>query len=160
VAAISETLTVMTAAKPDVAHVRAFNRFHTRWVGALAEGLHATDHSLTEARVLYELGRAEATPTSALRERLRMDSGHLSRVLAELERRGLLERRTAEGDGRRRDLVLTPAGRSASQLLDELATRDVEARLAPLGAVDRKRVVEAMAEVRRLLDEPEIPSAV
>ena len=46
--------------------VRAFNRFYTARVGALRDGLLATAHPLPEARVLFELGRAEAStpPTS------------------------------------------------------------------------------------------------
>ena len=53
-----------------VAAVRAFNRFYTRRVGALAEGLLRTPYPLPEARVLFELGRREVTDTGALRRAL------------------------------------------------------------------------------------------
>ena len=38
--------------------VRAFNRFYTREIGLLNRSLPATDLSLPEARVLYELAQA------------------------------------------------------------------------------------------------------
>ena len=49
--------------------VRAFNRFYTREIGLLNRSLPATDLSLPEARVLYELAQApeggEPQPRSA-----------------------------------------------------------------------------------------------
>jgi hypothetical protein len=38
--------------------VRSFNRFYTREIGLLNRSLPATDLSLPEARVLYELAQA------------------------------------------------------------------------------------------------------
>jgi len=40
--------------------VRSFNRFYTREIGLLNRRLPATDLSLPEARVLYELAHAPA----------------------------------------------------------------------------------------------------
>ena len=50
----------------DVAAVRRFNRFHTRLVGALNERMLATDYTLAQVRILYELanGRPDAQPSA------------------------------------------------------------------------------------------------
>jgi hypothetical protein len=40
--------------------VRSFNRFFTRAMGLLGEGLLDTPYSLTEARLIFELGRRDA----------------------------------------------------------------------------------------------------
>ena len=93
----------MSAATLDarVASVRAFNRFFTRRIGVLQEGLLQTPYSLTEARVIFELAQREQTEVSELRRTLDVDAGYLSRLLARLEASGLVERERSPRDGRR-----------------------------------------------------------
>ena len=79
---------------------RRFSRFWTREIGLLHEGLLDTPHSLTEARVIYELGQVPETTATALAHSLALDPGHLSRVLAGLEASGLVSRRRSPADGR------------------------------------------------------------
>src|SRR3954463_8421384 len=98
--------------------VRRFNRFWSREVGLLREGLLETRHSLTEARVLYELGRESATTASELAQVLDMDEGHLSRVVTSLATATLVGRKRSPDDGRRRLLSLTRTGKAAFAELD------------------------------------------
>ena len=67
----------MSAATLDasVASVRAFNRFFTRRIGVLQEGLLQTLYSLTEARVLFELGQRDTMAVAGLRAALGLDAG-------------------------------------------------------------------------------------
>src|SRR5919205_75584 len=72
----------MSAPPADrIAAVRAFNRFYTARIGVLREGLHDTPHSLTEARVLFELGRNGPAEVADLRRTLAIDAGHLGRLV-------------------------------------------------------------------------------
>lgn len=139
--------------------VRAFNRFHTRLVGALDESLLGSGHSLPQARVLYEIASAPRDrPLSArdIGQRLRLDTGYLSRLLAGLESDGLVVRQPSDANARRLGLSLTPRGRDAYAQLNAASAQEIEALLAPLSAAERDELVGAMARIRRLLgDVPE-----
>src|SRR5262245_58494760 len=89
------------------AAVRHFNRFFTRQIGVLREGLLHSPYSLTEARILFELGYRPQVTASDLCRELGLDAGYLSRILSRLEQQGLLEKVRTENDGRQRLLHLT-----------------------------------------------------
>jgi DNA-binding MarR family transcriptional regulator/N-acetylglutamate synthase-like GNAT family acetyltransferase len=139
---------------------RRFSRFWTREVGLLHEGLLNTPHSLTEARVLYELGQVDETTAAELVRILALDAGHLSRVLAGLETAGLVLRRRSPDDGRRQLLSLAAEGRSAFAELDRRSSEQASELLDPLPVVTRKRVLAAMGTIEHLLGDEREPALV
>lgn len=142
------------AANEDVAAIRSFNRFYTRRIGALEEGLHATPWSLAQARILYELAHGPGITAGELATRLGLDSGYLSRMLQGFVRQGHVARGTSPTDGRQRPLTLTAAGRRAFAPLDRRAQDDVGAMLAALAPSDQARLVGAMSAIEALLSAP------
>src|SRR5438105_11430209 len=98
--------------RPDdlVAQVRHFNRFYTRRIGLLTRGFLESDFSLTEVRVLYELDRHPQITASAIGAELGLDAGYLSRIVAQFEKRGLVERASSPADARQSLLNLTRKG--------------------------------------------------
>jgi DNA-binding MarR family transcriptional regulator len=135
-----------------VAAVRAFNRFYTRVIGVLGSGLLETPYSLTEARVLFELGRREEVELATLRAELGLDAGYATRILDRFESDGLVVRSRSGADARRRVLRLSERGREAYRLLDGRSAAETEELLVPLGAEGRQRLVASMDAVRRLLE--------
>ena len=132
--------------------VRRFNRFFTRRIGVLREGLLHTPYSLTEARVLFEIShRAEVTASDLSRE-LGLDPGYLSRILARLEQQGLIDKVRSETDARRRLLSLTPRGEDAFSLLDSRSREEVAEMLGELSEGDQRRLLEAMRTIEGILD--------
>jgi DNA-binding MarR family transcriptional regulator/GNAT superfamily N-acetyltransferase len=138
----------------STADVRRFNRFYTRQLGLLDEGLLHSPFSLTEVRVLYEIAHHAGITATEVRELLALDAGYLSRILRGLRRQGLVAARASASDRRRRQLTLTERGRRTFDLLDARSTEEVEAMLARLSRGERKELVEAMRGIEALLSRP------
>src|SRR3954468_15321862 len=130
--------------------VRSFNRTVTQRIGVLQDEYLARGRPLGASRVLWEAGEGPVD-VRALRERLDLDSGYLSRLLRSLERGGLVVVETAPRDRRLRTVRLTDAGRAEREVLDRESDALADSLLAPLGAAQRERLVAAMATVERLL---------
>src|SRR3954462_1140603 len=73
----------------QVAQVRSFNRTVTQRVGALSDTFLSRNRPLSEARLLWEIGTG-GCEVRALRSRLELDSGQLSRQLRALEADGMV----------------------------------------------------------------------
>lgn len=131
--------------------VRQFNRFFTRQIGVLREGLLHSPYSLTEARILFELGQSNQVTASKLGHELGLDAGYLSRILARLEQQGLLEKVRSEHDGRQLLLSLTAAGREAFALLDHRSREEVSEMLEDLSEEDQQHLLKAMQTIESLL---------
>jgi DNA-binding MarR family transcriptional regulator/N-acetylglutamate synthase-like GNAT family acetyltransferase len=134
-----------------IASVRHFNRFYTKQLGVLNEGLLESPFTLSEARIIYELAnRAKATATELANE-LAMDAGYLSRTLRSLESRKILVRKTSTSDARQSVLELTPTGRREFENLDRLSRNQIEEVLNDLSVAEQKRLLVAMESIQKLL---------
>lgn len=130
--------------------VRSFNRTVTQRIGALSEEYLARSRSLGASRVLWEIGDRGAD-VRALRTRLGLDSGYLSRLLHGLQDEGLVRVQQAPDDHRVRVVRLTEAGRAERAELDRRSDELARSLLAPLNNGQRARLAEAMATVGQLL---------
>lgn len=136
----------------SVGAVRRFNRFFTRQIGVLREGLVHTSYSLTEARILFELGHGEHVTASGLCRELGLDAGYLSRILARLEQQGLVAKVRSDSDGRQRLLHLTPEGEQTFVLLDQRSREEVSEMLSELSEAERQRLLQAMQTIEDVFD--------
>lgn len=130
--------------------VRSFNRTVTMRTGALDDSYLGRGRPLGQARLLSEIAR-DGGDMRMLRERLGLDSGYFSRLVSALRRQGLVAIETAQGDRRRREIVLTTRGLSEHEAYEALSDSLAGAMLAPLDATQRERLLSAMQEVERLL---------
>jgi DNA-binding MarR family transcriptional regulator/GNAT superfamily N-acetyltransferase len=149
-----------SAMDDTVSAVRRFNRFYTRQIGLLQEGLYKRPFSLTEVRVLYELAHRERLTASELGRDLGLDAGYLSRILRSFEKRKFLVREPSQKDGRQSHLALTPRGREVFAPLDVRSQEEVAAMLAKVPRPEQARLVQAMGTIEKLLGgrpEPKVP---
>jgi len=133
-----------------VGQIRRFNRAVTQRIGALDDAFLSRDRPLGQARVLWEIG-PDGSDLRALRARLDLDSGYLSRLLGSLARDGLVAVQPSNADGRVRTARLTRRGLAERELLDQRSDEAAGAILRPLSPGQRTRLVTAMAQVERLL---------
>ena len=140
--------------------IRRFNRFYTKQIGVLHEGLLGSQFSLTEVRVLYELAHREMPTATALAKELDLDPGYLSRILRRFETRRLVGKCASTTDGRQSLLSLTPRGRKVFAPLNARSHREVSAMLGALSATEQRHLLSAMATIERLLGArpaPQVP---
>jgi DNA-binding MarR family transcriptional regulator/GNAT superfamily N-acetyltransferase len=133
-----------------VQDVRSFNRTVAERIGALDDRFLGRARPMGEARILWEIG-PDGAEVRALRARLALDSGYLSRVLRSLERQGLVTVETSPDDRRVRRAQLTESGHAERAELDRRSDEVAAGILEPLDARQRARLVAAMRDVERLL---------
>src|SRR5215831_15403330 len=134
-----------------IAAVRRFNRFYTRQIGVLQEGLLRSEFSLTEVRVLYELAHRASQTASELGQALGLDAGYLSRILRGFSRRRMIARTPSKKDGRETLLALSGRGRRIFGALDARSNAEVRAMLRALTHREQGELVGCMESIERLL---------
>jgi DNA-binding MarR family transcriptional regulator/GNAT superfamily N-acetyltransferase len=142
---------LLPEAEPTVAAVRRFNRFYTRQIGVLREGLLESPFSLAEVRVLYELAQHEGVIATELCGALNLDAGYLSRILRAFEKRGWIRRKPSAADRRQHVLVLTNKGAAEFRPLEERSNQQVRRMLSQVSVEAQHRLVHSMDEIERIL---------
>lgn len=140
---------------------RSFNRFFTREIGLLDKHLLASDYTLAEGRVLYELANNGEQTAADIGRSLHMDKAHLSRIVSRFEKRKLVRVRASSTHGRQRLITLTPAGQEVFSGLNLRSQLQMEQILAPLDDDARRQLVSSMRQIRNLIDaENHVPDEV
>jgi len=121
-----------------VAFVRAF-------------GLHQPEQTpcgasvaVSEAHALSVLATEGVMSQTELVGHLRLSKSTVSRLVDQLEQRGLAERRVGEGDGRRRVVALTGAGQDMAAGIAELRRARLARLFERIPAEERAGVLDAL----------------
>jgi DNA-binding MarR family transcriptional regulator/N-acetylglutamate synthase-like GNAT family acetyltransferase len=135
----------------QVEAIRQFNRFFTQRIGVLDESLLASDFTLTQARVLFEIGTRKICTAGDLIAVLGLDPGYLSRILQEFADLKLLSRKQSVDDGRRTNLSLTRKGQNTFAELDHRSRQTIGELINPLSATQRAKLLSSMQVVQETL---------
>jgi DNA-binding MarR family transcriptional regulator len=87
---------------------------------------------------------------SALAERLICDASNVTGIVDRLEVRGLVERRSAEGDRRVKALTITPAGVELRGVVMEIMS-EPPAAIAALSPIDQRALRDILARAVEIL---------
>lgn len=135
----------------QITSFRRFNRFYTREIGTLQEGLLDSKYSLTEARVLYELATREQTTAAELANELGLDAGYLSRILKRFELEGLLTRHVSPSDARQSILSASRQGKEVFSDLNERSNRQARSILEGVPGSSLPDLFSAMRTIEDVL---------
>lgn len=131
--------------------IRHFNRFYTRRIGVLREGLLQTQFSLTEVRILYEIANRKHPSAAELARDLAIDPGYLSRLLRGFVVRGLVEKSSDARDRRQNRLSLTAKGAEVFAGLDQRQNQEVASMLDGVPHSEQARLLKAMRSIESIL---------
>jgi DNA-binding MarR family transcriptional regulator/GNAT superfamily N-acetyltransferase len=147
-----------TNAAEQVSAMREFNRFYTARLGLLRRRHLDGEFSLTEARILYEIGSNPKLTASSLRNTLGLDAGYISRLLTLLTKRKLVRQTVSKEDGREKLLMLSPMGEKKLAQLNEQSALQIQGLLESLSAADRETLIKSLSRVRSILSEAQKPA--
>jgi len=117
-----------------------------------AEGLRKSGSGLTpsQARVIFTIGGTDGMTCKDIGDITLITKGTLTGVIDRLEEKGLVERWSVEGDGRKTIVALTRRG---ERIYEREYPRHVEflkAKFDGLGFGDRKKATELLQKIRGL----------
>lgn len=143
-----------TSALPEqrIQSMRRFNRFYTRQIGLLEDGLLDSPFSLTEVRTLYELAHREHSTAVELCTDLGLDAGYLSRILCKFEKQRWIEKKPSPSDARQSLLRLTREGEKALKPLEARSNEQVGAILGKLATSRQDELMRAMGTIESILE--------
>ncbi|ACE91855.1 MarR family transcriptional regulator protein [Rhizobium phaseoli] len=131
---------------------RDFNRFYTNFLGLLNKAYLDSPYTLTDARILFEIGSHDGVSATALIRDLHLDPAYLSRILKRFRAEGLIETSPDPADLRSQIITVTDRGHGEFEELGRRANAQIAARFDMLATGEPQAVVAAMDTIRALLD--------
>lgn len=115
-----------------------------------AEGLRRSGSGLTpsQARVVFTLGGTEGMTCKDIGDITLITKGTLTGVVDRLEEKGLVERWSVEGDGRKTIVALTRKGRRVYEREYPRHVAFLKEKFDRLGAGDRKQATRLLEKIR------------
>lgn len=132
--------------------IRHFNRFYTNILGVLDKTVLDTGYSLTEARVIIEIGMIEQCIASNLADILEIDRSYLSRIIAKLSKDGLLVKEDSSLDNRTNLISLTSKGIELYRQMNEKSDEQIVKLLQGLSQKEIKEIHASMLLILKKLE--------
>jgi DNA-binding MarR family transcriptional regulator/GNAT superfamily N-acetyltransferase len=137
---------------------RDFNRFYTNILGVLNKAYLDTPFTLTDARVLFEIGSQDGISAVTLARDLQLDPAYLSRILKRFRAELLIETTPDPADLRSQIISVTDKGRTQFQELGRRSSAQIAERFDGLALGEPQIIVSAMTTIRTLLDPNATPA--
>ena len=136
----------------DILTVRDASRRMVRDLGFMQQTLADTDLSASAVHTMVELGRHGTLTANRLGQILLLEKSSVSRMLARLIERELVQEAVSDADGRSKLLSLTKQGNEMLAEIDRFANLKVGRALNALNGDARTQVVEGLAAYAEALE--------
>ncbi len=131
--------------------IREFNRFYTAIIGVVNNHILNSEYSLTEARVIYELAYSGVLTARAIKEKLQIDEGYLSRIIAKFLKNGIIGKVQSDNDKRAYILHLTNKGKMVSNMINKQSDQQISKLIEHLSKSERDMLENLIMQVKDLL---------
>ncbi|TXI07751.1 MAG: GNAT family N-acetyltransferase [Rhizobium sp.] len=142
--------------------VRDFNRFYTNFLGVLNKAYLDSPYTLTDVRVLFEVGFRGGVAASALTRDLHLDPAYLSRIVKRFREDGLIETTPDPSDARSQIIKVTEKGQAQFEEFVRRSRAQIAGYFEKLAIGAPEHVVAAMRAIQDTLgtDEAAAPPAI
>lgn len=138
-----------------VAKVRAFNRFYMPKMNLLGNHYLGSEYSVTEARVFFEIYQNEGCNAAHIAKVMNIDKSYLSKIIANHEKNGYLQRISSTKDRRSYHLYLTQEGKHQAETLIRKSEEEIKTILQDLSENELLRMEKALDAIIELLGKGE-----
>jgi DNA-binding MarR family transcriptional regulator/N-acetylglutamate synthase-like GNAT family acetyltransferase len=136
-----------------IAEIMGFNRFYSNVIHHLNQKIMEEGYSLTESRVLFEIGKTDRCTANILVNQLNIDRSYMSRMIRRFENKGLIIKTQSPTDSRINYIRLTNRGRADFNKLNEMQSEQITKLFHRLSDENQKLVFEAMMNIKTKLSE-------
>lgn len=131
--------------------IREFNRFYTTVLGVVNNHILDSEYSLTEARVIYELASSGKLTAREIKEKLLLDEGYISRIIARFLKNGVIFKDQSSNDKRAFLLRLTAKGKQVFNMINDQSDRQIENLIQHLSKTEQEKLAALIVQVKHLL---------
>lgn len=132
--------------------IRHFNRFYTKLLGVLDRTVLDTGYSLTEARVIIEIGMLGQCIANNLVDSLNIDRSYLSRIITKLSKEGFLIKEDSALDNRSNLISLTSKGTELYKQLNKKSDEQIVRLVEGLSEKEIKQIHASMLLILKKLE--------
>lgn len=136
----------------NIQQIRQFNRYYTNILGLLNKGILNSPYSLSEVRILHEIGELKSCTAKDLIHIVSLDKSYLSRMLKSFERQGIIEKEKSSIDGRYYYLHLTNQGQKLVDEFNQKSDQQIDDMIKHLNSQELNTLVNNMKQIKILLE--------
>lgn len=139
--------------KETLGSIKSFHRHYTNLINIMTRDFDDSEISVSEVRVLHEIEKEKDCTCKLLAEKLMIDSGYMSRILAHLEELELIARHPSPTDRRSMHISLTPKGRQKLTESNEHFDDKIQQIISDLPHEQQQKLVDNILSMERILND-------